>query len=471
MFWAQKLKNAYLISLRNFYYARPCLQHSNNLCLKEPVETMTKHKPRMNLKKRAPKIASNFVELKIISNGYLNGSKACVLSSSDSCFLINCGEGTTRGKLKTSRVENILLTRLSWDSIAGLNSVTSEMPDNLSVTMHAPFEFLKVNRKLTRFIFEKNTKIRQHNYKKQIFEDHNVKIELINLKEAEQANPASVNTHSYSITLKKELPLFNVQVLDKYNLEPGNWIKKLKDGLLDSITLDDGTVLKAEQLLDFSKVEEKKVLFLDVPGKEFVRPLVESIDQNDAAIKIILHMSNSDIINSPDYLAWIREFANKNCIHVMLDEQYPTVDLEAIYEQQAQLNLVSEQLFPLLETQNEPFLKLISERDASHKQLQREMKIVYAKNNMKIVIKPELAFKMDEIVNMDLDLFRNNIFNYYESEEFKKTLDIDADTQSLLDQLKDKIGALKQAGQANDPNEHAYPKVLFLGTSSAIPTK
>ncbi len=205
--------------------------------------------------------------------------------------------------------------------------------------------------------------------------------------------------------------------------------------------------------------------------------MIDTVDSTDKKIQLVVHMSSSDIINSEVYLNWIRNFSNRNCIHIYLDEQYPSVNLESIYELQSQLNLVNENLFPLMQTQSDFFLEEQRRFDVKQKEMQREMKIVYAKKNMVFTIKPELSIKMDRVVKLDYTSYLDKIFEYYDNDPKIQLDGIDSHTAEQLSNLRKKINELKAKENEKDQpekshlNEESYPKILFLGTSSAMPTR
>ena len=67
-------------------------------------------------------------------------------------------------------------------------------------------------------------------------------------------------------------------------------------------------------------------------------------------------MSDSNILNSSEYINWIKSFKT-NCIHAYMDEEVPSLELENVYTLQAQLNSVNQNLFPLLHGQTKQFNK------------------------------------------------------------------------------------------------------------------
>lgn len=85
---------------------------------------------------------SDKASLQILSNGYMNTPKSCMLILESNRYLINCGEGTLRlilhNNLKPSKLDNLLLTRFTWDCTGGLNGISKELEDlEHLVTLHS----------------------------------------------------------------------------------------------------------------------------------------------------------------------------------------------------------------------------------------------------------------------------------------------------------------------------------------------
>ena len=60
----------------------------------------------------------------ILSNGYMNAPKSCVINIGRDAYLINCGEGSQRqiiqGAFRFGTTTNIFFTRADWSTISGL---------------------------------------------------------------------------------------------------------------------------------------------------------------------------------------------------------------------------------------------------------------------------------------------------------------------------------------------------------------
>lgn len=403
-------------------------------------------------------------KLQILSNGYMNSPKSCMLIFDSNRYLINCGEGTLRlilsSNLKPSKLDNILLTQFDWKNIGGLNGISKELEDfQNTITLHSNqnFNFNNSNT-IKKYFFEKKFKIIQHDYQSTpIFSDNNVLIQKIDIQNS---------VCSYLFTIKKSDPSLIIDKLSKYNVIPGPWIRDLKSGI--DYQLPNGDVIRASEVLDYTYSVEKKILFLDcTPSSlEFVKNS-ELINQKDMVM--IIHLSESSVLNSEGYLDWIKEYTNENCIHLYLDEMHPNVDLLKVYEIQAQLNLINEDIFKLLPVQLNSFKKLANESLIGEKKVQKETKLVQAQSNMIFQIKPKFKLDLDNLIQIDNRQFQEKIIEFYENDIKSKIDGIDKNEEVILSNFKEKISLFNEESQLikNIPIE--YPNITFLGTASALP--
>ena len=235
--------------------------------------------------------ASKEMALHILSTGYCNNIKTCVLVANEECYLINAGEGTQRlynhENLRLRRLKHILMTRVDWAAMGGLCSISMDLSDpRQSVILHSPMDLkIHTNNRLIRPFIEMNCKnFTQHIYSnKKIFEDNNVKISLIDFKTSSEA---TLNTNSYQIVIKKIAPRFLPEKMYEYDLKPGLWVKKIIRGIPH--TLPNGQVLNPNDFLDHSLCVEKKILVIDIPDKNHINLLDSTINKNDEEIKVIL---------------------------------------------------------------------------------------------------------------------------------------------------------------------------------------
>ena len=116
-----------------------------------------------------------FINLKVISNGYLNNVKSFMLVTVDQNYLVNAGESSLRvmrrEDLKASKIENVLMTRANWESCGGLASLTLELGNQNRKTplcLHSPIDWdLSHNMKLTRCLVDQSSlHVKQFDYNK-----------------------------------------------------------------------------------------------------------------------------------------------------------------------------------------------------------------------------------------------------------------------------------------------------------------
>ncbi|KAH8863548.1 tRNAse Z TRZ4, mitochondrial [Schistosoma japonicum] len=80
----------------------------------------------------------------VIGNGRAGSPKSVLIDAGACRYLVNCGEGTQRNlaesRLKSSRVQHVFLTRMSWDCTSGLLGValTAKAAGVKKLTIHGP---------------------------------------------------------------------------------------------------------------------------------------------------------------------------------------------------------------------------------------------------------------------------------------------------------------------------------------------
>jgi ribonuclease Z len=436
---------------------------------------------------------ASYINLSVVSNGFMNSPKSCVIRLDSSRILINCGEGTersvARGKLGISRIDSILLTRFDWSTIGGIQGLCQNLisengfKSEKQISLHAPIDF-KLNNKylsIKKFLFPKEMKVDQHDYfKKSEFRGEQFNLQQFTFNSSKTNEPVC----SYLFNFIRAEPNINKEKLDaklvEFNFKPGPWISRfIKKGLDFESDGPNGKVLiKASDLLDYSNSTEHNILFLDLPDLKCLDKLKHTVLNPDSVKKmtLIVHMSNSDILNNREYIEYIKELKNAETIHLFLDEKYPNIDLPQCFELQAKLNLINEDIFKLMPVQSREFASLFNSANSSLRQLQKEIKIVQGQTGMEFKMRPMLTLNLAEVNGpIDNNESRNKIFEYYEN-VLSGRLDYEKSEseERILSELKEKIQVLENREQSlalNSSNkEKKYPNILFLGTNSANPT-
>ena len=437
-----------------FKFCKIYIKKSNVLSIKQ-VKNFGKNSLKVAKK------SDSFSRLSVLSNGYGNSPKSCMLIF-DSCrYLINSGEGILRlilsNNLRPSKITNILLTRFEWSCTGGLNGLSKELEDHKhQVVLHSGHNFeFNSKQSIKKYYFEKKFNIKQHNHSQTEYSDDNVIIKQLYIKNS---------ICSYLVTIKKSEPTLLMEKLTKYNVRPGPWIRDLKNG---TVYIKDNIVIKPEDVLDFSLCTEKKILFIDCIDKESFELMQNSTEFNRDDLLMIIHLGNSEILNSNFYLDWIKNYPSKECIHLFLDENYPNIDLVKIYETQAQLNLINSAMFQYLPAQLDSFKNLQTLSAEKMRHIQKEAKIVQAQSNMIFNIKPDFHLDLKSITNsIDNMAAKEKILNYYQNDLRYKIDGIDQVEEKILQNIRLKILKDVNRSEKTDPK---YPSVVFLGTASSLP--
>jgi ribonuclease BN (tRNA processing enzyme) len=393
------------------------------------------------------------INIQILSTGYLNDSKSFLIASNDRSYMINCGESMSRfmnsERKNILKIEHLFLTRVNWNTLGGLYSTTF---DKKSLKMHSAFNF-KNEFKNAKCIFDRTCQMSQHDYNKSFeFEDDIIKVTPIH---------QSIEESSYLFTVKQTVPKILTHKLNEYNLKPGPWIKDIQNG--KDYTSRDGQLIKASELVDNISCEEKQILVIDfINESTFQNTLIHKIDQLQLNNKkaFILHLSDISLQKTESYKNWMNNL--NDCVHIVFDESKPTIDILRLYELQVQLHLVNESLFPLLQLE-----KNLTECEYNNRQL------ILAKTNMIINIRPCFEIDCEKVIDkIDYKNFKlsNSLYNYL---EMKNSInDSDSETNNILNEFKHKLENYqeKETQYSQSLNNGIYPKVLLLGTSSAVAT-
>lgn len=373
--------------------------------------------------------------LQVVSNGYLNTTKSCVISTETNKILVNCGEGTERvvsqNQIGIKNLRSVLLTRFDWPHMGGLHGVSTFLVGCLShpkMLVHAPVNMKLEDRTRTlkKYFVAKEMQLSQHNYAaKGDYEADSFRVQKLDMTHT----PESFSSvWSYLINFKKPAPNIAYEKLEalksKYQLKQGPWIGDLKKGI-DYRDPNTGQVLiKSEDVLDFTNSTEKKILILDVPDLASLNRLQSSNlllgPSVISKLDLVVHFANSHILNSEPYQNWLNSaFSTRpECIHVFLDERFPNIDLKDCYEFQSQLNLVHDRVFKLLPVQLDSFRQEMSRAKTEWKETHREkykVKIVQGQTGMKFSLRPETSLSLNDLIHLDNKRSRAEVFDYFET--------------------------------------------------------
>ncbi|KAJ8965129.1 hypothetical protein NQ314_004354 [Rhamnusium bicolor] len=273
---------------------------------------------------------------------------------------------------------------------------------------------------------------------------------------------------TYICRLQPRPGALNLDKCVKMGVPPGPLLGKLKGG--ETITLSNGNVVTCK---DVCEPDDPGPVFIivDCPTEEYLDSLLNNdmlrkhqiFAQNEEDLAcLVVHFTPQEVVQHPRYKKWIEDFS-PSTHHLMLNESNSCMGSQAVHRIQHKLNLLSEDLFPLLGDRGTEIVNEVSE--------------VHINKKQKCDDKQESESSKNCAQN-DLDLGNLSVKSRPTS-PMEPTLELKLNpTQYIaetmtIESFPDALQKLKQGLNENKRN-HAigeYPKILFLGTGSCIPNK
>lgn len=98
----------------------------------KPKDTL-RHVRNREQRKRSDALGPTSVYVQVVGAGSRDNGASIYVFSDLNRYLFNCGEGTQRlmqeHKLKAARLDNVFLTRMSWDNVGGLSGLILTLKD------------------------------------------------------------------------------------------------------------------------------------------------------------------------------------------------------------------------------------------------------------------------------------------------------------------------------------------------------
>lgn len=143
------------------------------------------------------------------------------------------------------------------------------------------------------------------------------------------------------------------------------------------------------------------------------------------------------------------------------------MDIERIYEIQAQLNFAENKLFPLLPMQTNEFNETIERFNKHEKEVQKTKKIIYAKSGMDFILEPKLKLSLASVKKLNNDTFRKIITDNYKERHWLKQM-LTPSENEIYASIEKSIEEYDNKKDTGLVETNIFPKVLFLGTSCSM---
>jgi ribonuclease Z len=387
----------------------------------------------------------------IIGNGNNGTAKSFVLHVNDNKYLFNCGEGVARILTEIgynspphyAKFNNVFLTKLSWtENISGLFGFIYTLMRQAkpkAIRFHSPFNVQSFLYRVFHLLNIKETQFVQHNYDQQNKFIHNDDFEAEVLRFEPYPKKTTLSSP------KKFDRLFEIYFKD--DTPPVNFDNKaIVFGYVCTLNRNKLNEFEAwcnkKNLKNYEKRELKRerpdsdfyrILVLDIPTENYLRSLESTLkSQKLDNIDLVVHLSPNEILNHKKYLDSLKTLGNNRHVdHIFLDETFPNVASQKIYLQQNNNNQLNSSIFPLM-IPNE-------KQDCNRNEL-------FSYTRHFLDCERLIAGKTSGVFNLNC---KENInLKYYQK----------------WDRFK-----VNQSKRRRD-DKSVYPEIIFLGTSSSMPT-
>ena len=248
--------------------------------------------------------------------------------------------------------------------------------------------------------------------------------------------------------------------------------KKLIQG--ETITLDDGTQVRPDQVLE-STSEGEVFLILDCASVSQLQNLVKnpllqkySRDQ-DSPPTVVFHLTDSKICQHPLYRAWVDTFVISTK-HIYLHQELTTCEPDVIYrsqyKMQHKLHWIDHKFFPLIE---EDATKVFEEQ--SH--------LDFTKNVQNVKHLSMIHLRCKENKFIDNSFCKGPLKMYELQRKFKDEMmrvlkSANEEPNNKLKTMLNADGSIKDICVRNSGQNSSnalYPKVVCFGTGASCPAK
>uniref|UniRef100_A0A3B3SZR5 Zinc phosphodiesterase ELAC protein 2 n=1 Tax=Paramormyrops kingsleyae TaxID=1676925 RepID=A0A3B3SZR5_9TELE len=355
---------------------------------KPPRDTL-RHVKIKEHRKNVDLHGASTVYIQVVGTGSRDNGPSLYVFSEYNRYLFNCGEGTQRlmheHKLKASRLDNIFLTRMSYDNVGGLCGMILTLKDTgvPECVLSGPPQLEKYLSAIRVFSGPLNEiKLAVRPYTEPQYSDETMSVTQVpifgechlpkpagRLPPSPGAGPADTGDGPGSTATKD--PDLVVAFICKLNQKKGNFlvlkakelglpvgtaaigpiIAALKDGR--SVTFE-GREIHPEEVCTPSDPGHAFIV-LECPSLEFVQPLCtnETLrgyqSGGQVPVALVVHMTPESVLETEEYKQWMERFG-PTTEHLILNEHVGTVHNVRCHKIQTQLNMIHPEIFPELKT-------------------------------------------------------------------------------------------------------------------------
>ncbi|GMT25217.1 hypothetical protein PFISCL1PPCAC_16514, partial [Pristionchus fissidentatus] len=433
------------------------------------------------------------VSIEVLSNGTTHMAPCIAIRTPLKTYLINAPEGTSRFlpalRLKTTNIYDIFVTRAVWENIAGISSILlAKEANSLPTRLHGAVNvkhFLECIRPFQDSDFgsvkypsskrdpddpvqypctvEECTMASQDSY-----EDAGLRVKYIPLlpdqKTARESGRKNTTDMAYYIELKDAPRRIDPVRLIKMAVPKGPLIGKLKNG--ESITLPNGSVVTPEDVTmedDRASSERRRALIVDVADEGYGRSLydstiVRSFCGPDAKHRLdfVVHLTSERVMKSDEYSKWMETLGDQ-CTHIVVNGASPVVPhIDSVYKHARLLHELQPALFDELRPRGWRGV-VTQERDLGVEEGRLTRAAPLQRWQMRRI-------KGEDPILLDLKEGRG---------DGGEGVEVAIDEEWRVSAAEERRAASEAATAlgASSTTDSSFPRITFLGTSSATPSK
>uniref|UniRef100_A0A8C2WPS4 Zinc phosphodiesterase ELAC protein 2 n=1 Tax=Cyclopterus lumpus TaxID=8103 RepID=A0A8C2WPS4_CYCLU len=356
---------------------------------KEPLRRV---KTKENRGKRGDVHGPSTVYLQVVGAGSRDNAASLYVFSEYNRYLFNCGEGTQRlmqeHKLKAARLDNIFLTRLSWENVGGLSGMILTLKDtgvpecvlsgppqledylNAIKSFSGPLEEIKLSvRPYTAESYTDETMtvhqvpifgesflsffffIHSKCFSFSFFLAHSFLVFTLSADlrpDGRKPSPKSLHPKKGNFLVSEAkalgLPVGTAAI--------GPLIGALKAG--KSVTYE-GREIRPEQVC--TPTDPGPVfIIVECPSEEFVEAVCSNqqlsryqTGATEDLAALVVHLTPESVLSTDQYKRWMERFPSTT-EHLILNEQVRTFHNVRSHKIQAQLNVIHPDIFPQLKS-------------------------------------------------------------------------------------------------------------------------
>ncbi|XP_027014740.2 zinc phosphodiesterase ELAC protein 2 isoform X2 [Tachysurus fulvidraco] len=466
---------------------------------KPPKDTL-RHVRSRESRKHADLHGPSTVYAQVVGAGARENGASLYVFSEYNRYLFNCGEGTQRlmqeHKLRAARLDNIFLTRMSWDTVGGLSGMILTLKDTgvPECVMSGPPQlerYLNAIRVFSGPLDDIRLSVRP--YTEPEYRDDTMTVKQVPLfgRSSDQMRRGSGGSGS-GRDQRRELwqkdeseengsdgsespgrrerstrdPSLVVAYVCKLHPKKGNFlVQKAKELGLPVGTAAIGPLISALKDGRSITYEGKEIqpdevctpadpgpvfLVIDCPSEVFVQSLCTNqvltryqSEGSEGSAALVVHMTPESVLKTPEYQRWMERFSCST-EHLIMNEQVSTVHNVRSHKIQTQLNLIHSDIFPELQHYT-----------SKESQAALHVPNVRAECLLKFQLRPKAEWQRDAIPTCD-------------REEFIKEA---AEVPNFLQEVEECKHFQTTDSAVLSGKVERYPEVVFLGTGSALPMK